>query len=96
MVSYLRPLVLDGKFLSFIKNDIEGAGMNKDGFVSSIKESEINEGQMRAVRVKGKPICWYGRLARFSLCQIVVRIWGARLKAEFWFPRCVPLPRMKI
>ena len=30
--------------------------MNKDGFVSSIKESEINEGQMRAVRVKGKPI----------------------------------------
>ena len=31
--------------------------MNKDGFVSSIKESEINEGQMRAVRVKGKPSC---------------------------------------
>ncbi len=30
--------------------------MNKDVFVSSVKESEIKEGQMRAVRVKGKPI----------------------------------------
>jgi nitrite reductase/ring-hydroxylating ferredoxin subunit len=30
--------------------------MNKDGFVSSVKESEIKEGQMKAVRVKGKPI----------------------------------------
>jgi nitrite reductase/ring-hydroxylating ferredoxin subunit len=30
--------------------------MSKEGFVSSIKESEIKEGQMRAVRVKGGPI----------------------------------------
>ena len=30
--------------------------MSKDVFVSSVKESEIKEGQMRAVRVKGKPI----------------------------------------
>lgn len=30
--------------------------MNKDVFVSSIKESELNEGQMKAVRVKGRPI----------------------------------------
>jgi nitrite reductase/ring-hydroxylating ferredoxin subunit len=30
--------------------------MNKDAFVSSIKESELNEGQMKALRVKGRPI----------------------------------------
>jgi len=30
--------------------------MSKDNFVASIKESEIKEGQMKAVRVKGRPI----------------------------------------
>jgi 3-phenylpropionate/trans-cinnamate dioxygenase ferredoxin subunit len=30
--------------------------LSKDGFVGSIKESELAEGQMKAVRVKGKPI----------------------------------------
>jgi len=30
--------------------------MNKDGFVFSIKESELKDGQMKAVRVKGKHI----------------------------------------
>lgn len=30
--------------------------MSKDNFVPSIKESEIKEGQMKAVRVKGRPI----------------------------------------
>jgi nitrite reductase/ring-hydroxylating ferredoxin subunit len=30
--------------------------MGKDGFVSSLKESELKDGQMRAVRIKGKPI----------------------------------------
>ena len=30
--------------------------MDKDGFASSIKESELAEGHMKAVRVKGKPI----------------------------------------
>ncbi len=30
--------------------------MDKDSFVSSIKESELKEGQMKAVRVKGRPI----------------------------------------
>jgi nitrite reductase/ring-hydroxylating ferredoxin subunit len=30
--------------------------MGKDGFESSIKESELAEGYMTAVRVKGKPI----------------------------------------
>jgi len=30
--------------------------MNKDGFESSIKEEELKDGQLRAVRVKGKPI----------------------------------------
>jgi len=30
--------------------------MRKTGFVSSIKESELKEGHMKAVRVKGKPI----------------------------------------
>ena len=30
--------------------------MNKDGFVPSIKESELKEGQMKPVRVKGRPI----------------------------------------
>ncbi|MCL5949404.1 MAG: Rieske (2Fe-2S) protein [Candidatus Bathyarchaeota archaeon] len=30
--------------------------MGKDGFVSSVKEGELKEGQMKAVRVKGKPI----------------------------------------
>ena len=30
--------------------------MGKDGFVSCIKESELKEGQMKSVRVKGRPI----------------------------------------
>lgn len=30
--------------------------MSKENFVPSIKESEIKEGQMKAVRVKGRPI----------------------------------------
>ena len=30
--------------------------MSKGGFVSSIKENELKEGQMKAVRLKGKPI----------------------------------------
>ena len=30
--------------------------MSKDGFVGSIKERELAEGHMKAVRVKGKPI----------------------------------------
>ena len=30
--------------------------MGKDGFVSSIRESELGEGHMKAVRVKGNPI----------------------------------------
>jgi len=30
--------------------------MSKTGFVPSIKESEIKEGQMKPVRIKGKPI----------------------------------------
>jgi nitrite reductase/ring-hydroxylating ferredoxin subunit len=30
--------------------------MSKDNFVSFIKESEIKEGQMKSVRVKGTPI----------------------------------------
>ena len=30
--------------------------MNKTNFVSSIKESELKEGEMKAVRIKGKPI----------------------------------------
>jgi len=28
--------------------------MNKDGFVPSIKESELKEGRMKPVRVKGR------------------------------------------
>ena len=36
--------------------------MSKDGFVASIKESELKEGQMKPVRVKGRPILlvWQG------------------------------------
>ncbi len=30
--------------------------MSKDGFVSSIKEGELKEGHMKAIRVKGRPI----------------------------------------
>lgn len=30
--------------------------MGKDGFVSSIKENELKEGHMKALRVKGRPI----------------------------------------
>jgi 3-phenylpropionate/trans-cinnamate dioxygenase ferredoxin subunit len=30
--------------------------MSKDGFVPSIKESELKEGHMKPVRVKGRPI----------------------------------------
>ena len=30
--------------------------MSKTGFVPSIKESELEEGQMKPVRVKGRPI----------------------------------------
>ena len=30
--------------------------MSKTGFVPSIKESELKEGQMKPVRVKGRPI----------------------------------------
>lgn len=30
--------------------------MGKDNFVASIKESDLKEGQMKAVRIKGKPI----------------------------------------
>jgi nitrite reductase (NADH) small subunit len=30
--------------------------MSKDNFVSSIKESELKEGHMKLVRVKGRPI----------------------------------------
>ena len=30
--------------------------MRKTGFVPSIKEGELKEGNMKAVRVKGKPI----------------------------------------
>ena len=30
--------------------------MGKDGFVSSIKDSELKEGHMKPVRVKGRPI----------------------------------------
>ncbi len=30
--------------------------MSQDSFVGSIKESELKEGQMKAVRIKGKPI----------------------------------------
>jgi len=30
--------------------------MSEDGFVPSIKESELKEGQMKPVRVKGRPI----------------------------------------
>jgi nitrite reductase/ring-hydroxylating ferredoxin subunit len=30
--------------------------MGKDGFVASIKEGELSEGHMKAVRLKGKPI----------------------------------------
>jgi len=33
-----------------------GGNMGKDNFVSSIKESELKEGHMKAVRVKGQPI----------------------------------------
>ncbi len=30
--------------------------MSKDNFVSSIKERELEEGHMKAVRIKGKPV----------------------------------------
>ena len=38
------------------KWNYEGVKMSKDNFASSIKESELKEGQMKAVRVKGKPV----------------------------------------
>jgi len=42
--------------LSYGKNGVYGESMNKDGFESSIKENELKDGQMKAVRVKGQPI----------------------------------------
>lgn len=43
--------------MSFSRNVlVEGGSMSKNGFVPSIKESEISEGHMKAVRVKGKPV----------------------------------------
>jgi len=34
----------------------EGSVVMNDGFVVSIKESELGEGKMKAVRLKGKPV----------------------------------------
>ena len=39
-----------------VENSFNGENMSKDGFAKSINETELAEGHMRAVRVKGKPI----------------------------------------
>jgi len=42
------------QFLRLIDSRVES--MSKNDFVASIRDSELKEGQMRAVRLKGKPI----------------------------------------
>ena len=57
--------------------------MNKDGFVPSIKESELKEDHMKPVRIKGRPILLVRQGGKFLGYQIVVHIWAALLKEEF-------------
>jgi nitrite reductase/ring-hydroxylating ferredoxin subunit len=57
--------------------------MSKTSFVSSIKESELQEGQMKPVRIKGKPILLVRQGGKFLGYQTAVRMRGALLKAEY-------------
>jgi hypothetical protein len=58
----------------------------QNGFVLSIKESELKEGQMKLVRVRGRPILLVRRDGGFLEYQTVARIWRIdKLKAFYLF-----------